>query len=75
MLEPVVKVMSYSDGMWGGTLGLMYNLLLKLDHLYSSPIEGLPEKVKSKVRPRYIGVSNVYLHVGVSEDLCNTYDL
>ena len=69
MLEPTVKVMCYSDGIRGGTLGLMYNLLLQLDHLYSSPIEGLPEKVRSKVSPRCIGVSNTYLHVGVGEDL------
>ena len=69
VLEPAVKVIGYRDGMWGGTLGLMYNLLLQLVHLYSSPIEGLPEKVRSKVNPRCIGVSNAYLHVGVDEDL------
>jgi len=27
----------------------MYNLLLQLDDLYSSRIDGLPEKVRSKV--------------------------
>ncbi len=51
VLEPAVKVLRYSDGMWGGTLGLMYNLLLQLDELYSSPIEGLPDKVRTKVSP------------------------
>ncbi len=51
VLEPVVKVLCYSDGMRGGTLGLMYNLLLQLDDLYSSPIEGLPDKVRTKVIP------------------------
>ena len=51
VLEPVVKVLRYSDGMRGGTLGLMYNLLLQLDELYSSPIEGLPDKVRTKVNP------------------------
>ena len=51
MLEPVVKVLRYSDGMRGGTLGLMYNLLLQLDELYSSSIEGLPDKVRTKVSP------------------------
>ena len=49
-----VKVLHYSDGMRGGTLGLMYNLLLQLDDLYSSPIEGLPDKVRTKVSPRCI---------------------
>ena len=49
--EPAVKVLCYSDGIRGGTLGLMYNLLLQLDELYSSPIEGLPEKVRTKVSP------------------------
>ena len=54
VLLPVVKVLRYSDGMWGGNLGLMYNLLLQLDQLYSSPIEGLPDKVRTKVNPRCI---------------------
>ena len=54
VLLSVVKVLCYSDGMWGGNLGLMYNLLLQLDHLYSSPIEGLPDKVRTKVSPRCI---------------------
>jgi hypothetical protein len=51
VLEPDVKVLRYSDGIRGGTLGLMYNLLLQLDELYSSPIEGLPDKVRTKVSP------------------------
>ncbi len=53
VLEPVVKVLCYGNGMWGGTLGLMYNLLLQLDEMYSSPspIEGLPDKVRTKVIP------------------------
>jgi hypothetical protein len=56
-------VLRYSDGMWGGILGhlcysdgirgaglgLMYNLLLQLDALYSSPIQGLPDTVWTKV--------------------------
>ncbi len=41
VLEPAVKVLCYSDGMRGGTLGLMYNLLLQLDELYSSLVERL----------------------------------
>ena len=51
MLEPAVKVLRYSDSMRGVTLGLMYNLLLQLDELYSSPIEDLPDKVRTKVSP------------------------
>jgi hypothetical protein len=41
VLEPAVKVLRYSDGMRRGTLGLMYNLLLQLDELYSSLVERL----------------------------------
>ncbi len=41
MLEPAVKDLRYSDGIRGGTLGLMYNLLLQLDELYSSLVERL----------------------------------
>ena len=48
VLEPAVKVLRYSDGMRGG-YGLMYNLLLQLDQLYSSPIDGLSENVRTKV--------------------------
>jgi hypothetical protein len=54
VLQPAVKVLRYSDGIPGGNLGLMYNLLMQLDECYSSPIEGLPEKVRTKVRPRCI---------------------
>ena len=46
LLEPAVMVLRYSDGMRGGNLGLMYNLLLQPDQLYSSPMEGLPENVE-----------------------------
>ncbi len=31
VLEPVVKVLCYSDGIRGGNLWRMYNLLLQLD--------------------------------------------
>jgi hypothetical protein len=49
VLLPAVKVLRYSDGMQGGTLGLLYSLLLQLDELYQSPIPGLPESVRIKV--------------------------
>ena len=51
VLEPDVMVLCYSDDMRGGYLGLMYNLLLQVDQLYSSPIDGLPENVRTKVSP------------------------
>jgi hypothetical protein len=54
VLLPSVKVLRFSDGMRGGNLGLMYNLLMQLDELYSSRIDGLPEKVRTKVSPRCI---------------------
>jgi hypothetical protein len=60
VLESTVKVLRYSDGMRGGTLGLMYNFLLQLDELYSSPIEGLPDKVRTKVSPWCIRASHVW---------------
>ena len=31
VLEATVMVFTYSDGIWGGNLGLMNNLLLQLD--------------------------------------------
>jgi len=34
VLHPAVMVVRYSDGIHGGNLGLMYNLLLQLDQLY-----------------------------------------
>ncbi len=49
VLLSAVKVLRFSDGIRGGNLGLMYNLLLQPDELYSSRIDGLPEKVRSKV--------------------------
>ena len=49
VLLSTVKVLRFSDGIRGGNLGLMYNLLLQLDDLYSSLIDGLPEKVRTKV--------------------------
>ena len=50
VMEPTVMVLRYSDDLWGDNLGLMYNLLFQLDQIYSSPIDGLPENVRTKVR-------------------------
>jgi hypothetical protein len=47
----VVKVLCFRYGIRGGNLGLMYHLLLQLDEFYSSRIDGLPEKVRTKVSP------------------------
>jgi hypothetical protein len=42
----------------GGGLGLMYNLLVHPDKLYSSPIDGLPEQVT-----RNQGQSKMFNHL------------
>ena len=52
VLEVAVKVFRYSDDMWGGNLGLMYNLLVQIDQLYLSLIDGLPENLRTKVSSR-----------------------
>ena len=58
-------VFRYSDGMWEGDLGRMYNLLsVQLDEIYSSPIDGLPEQVRTKVSPRcFCGTQIVSLEI------------
>jgi hypothetical protein len=38
----VLKALRFSDGMKGGTPGILYDLYLGLDTLYSKPIDGLP---------------------------------
>jgi hypothetical protein len=41
VLTPALVTLCYSDGMKGGTVTLLYNLLLKLDEYYSNPIKEL----------------------------------
>ena len=61
VLEPVVKVMCYSDSVRGGTLGLLYNIESSSAtwSVVLVPDRGsLPDKVRTKVNPRCIGVCN-----------------
>jgi hypothetical protein len=39
VLNPALTAMCCCDGMKGGTLTLVYSLLLQLDKLYSEPIK------------------------------------
>lgn len=51
VLTPAVMVLRYADGMRGGSLGLIYSLLLQLVELYKQNIPGLPDAVRVKVSP------------------------
>ena len=48
-LNVAVKALRISDGMSGGVLGKLFDLCLQLDELYSNPIEGLDEDIRTKV--------------------------
>jgi hypothetical protein len=50
VLEPALKALRYSDGMKGGSMGLLFSLLLQLQDLYKEPIEGLDDHIRLKVR-------------------------
>jgi hypothetical protein len=45
VLKPVLVALRYCDGMKGGTVSLLYNLLLELDKYYSKPIKGLDDSM------------------------------
>ena len=49
VLKPSLVTLSYCDGMKGGTVALLYKLLLKLDEYYSKPIKGLDEAMRKKM--------------------------
>jgi hypothetical protein len=49
VLKPALVALRYCDGMKGGTLALLYNLMLQLDTHYSNPIEGLDETIRTKL--------------------------
>ena len=49
VLEPALKVLRETDAKKGKSLGYVYHGLLKLDKLYSEPIEGLDEEVREKI--------------------------
>jgi len=50
VLEPALAALRYSDGMKGGSMALLYSLLLQLDALYGAPIDGLDDDIRKKVR-------------------------
>ena len=49
VLQPALVALRYCDGMKGGTLALLYSLLLELDTTYSKPIQGLDENIRTKL--------------------------
>ena len=49
VLQPALVALRYCDGMKGGTLALLYSLLLELDTTYSKPIKGLDETIRTKL--------------------------
>jgi len=49
VLKPALVALRYCDGMKGGTVSLLYNLLLELDKYYSKPIKGLDEAMRKKM--------------------------
>ena len=49
VLKPALVALRYCDGMKGGTVALLYDLLLELDKYYSKPIKGLDEALRKKM--------------------------
>ena len=49
VLTPALKALCYTDGKKGGTLGLIYSLLLQLDKYYFNGIKGLKIDIQQKV--------------------------
>jgi hypothetical protein len=54
VLKPSLTAVRFCDGIKGGTLSLLYSLLLQLDNLYSEPINvkpdlALDENIRRKV--------------------------
>ena len=49
VLKPAFVSLHYCDGMKGGTVTLLYSLLLELDIYYSKAIEGLDEAMRKKM--------------------------
>jgi hypothetical protein len=47
VLQPALVALLYCDGMKGGTLALLYSLLLELDTTYSKSIKGLDETIRT----------------------------
>jgi len=49
VLKLALVALRYCDDMKGGTLALLYSLLLELDTTYSKPIKGLDETIRTKL--------------------------
>jgi hypothetical protein len=49
VLNPAVIALRYTDGKKGGSLGLIYSLLLQLDELYCGDIKGIDKVTRQKV--------------------------
>ena len=49
VLKPALVALRYCDGMKGGTVTLLYDLLLELDKYYSKSIKGLDEALRKKM--------------------------
>ena len=49
VLQPVLVALHYCDDIKGGTLALLYSLLLELDTTYSKSIKGLGETIHTKL--------------------------
>ena len=60
VLTPALVALRYCDGMKGGTVALLYNLLLKLDEYYSKPINGLDEAMGKKMHNVFMSRWSVF---------------
>jgi len=54
VLLPALAILRFADGMKGGTLGLLYHLLLQLDQEYQKPIEGLDDEIRKKMHEMFM---------------------
>ncbi len=60
VLKPTLVDLRYYDGMKGGTVALLYNLLLKLDEYYSKPINGVDEAMVKKMHNVFMSRWSVF---------------
>ena len=60
VLKPALIALRYYDGMKGGTVALLYNLLLELDIYYSKPIKGLDEVIHKKIHNVFMSRCSVF---------------
>jgi hypothetical protein len=60
VLQPALVALRYCDGMKGGTLALLYSLLLELDTTYSKPIKGLDETIRTKLHNVFMSMWSTF---------------